>query len=796
MAIQSPIVLASGFFSQLFPGDTVPGTDTTAQASGNAALVRANTALASGNAGLVSASNRVPISGGYMTGQLFAASGVVVSGTLSRNGFNVVTVGDVETVTSTMIASGTIIDADVNISGAINATKLNFLQAGASGVARTVDSKLKDTVSVKDFGAVGDGVADDTAAIQAAVDVIKISGGTVYFPTGKYKLNGVAGADSYVNGILINWPGTSGFYGSRFGVRLLGDGKGGSVLLAGSSNMAVVRISRTHCSIEHLRIEGGLTSNPTYSDYPTPPNPPLTNTIGILIGPENLTAITGQISTSYASVINCNIEWCTTGSLVQCGPASSGSYHMTFRQIHYSDNIVGLRYNYPADFNTGAGTLNLSTGQLVDKCQFYYGNCGVYADGVAGLNINSSYFELISDGTSPLAVPTSIYVPAWNAALSYGHNVTFTNTEIECSAGGPRPFDTLDPTTLSINTGWNRTTSIGADLIQVLNGRGQDSSSRKALLRVKQNNSSTGGTIFEVREETAGGVCNAYSSADIYFGGATTNNNYFATSTAKAAIQYNSAGSLTLKADPNNANASSTVVLQVDGTDVFTGYSTLGLYFRSVTTEGNQLSDFDNGTTSVWRTYAVSGGGLGNAAAAAWKVNRNSSTSRSINAEGTINASGADYAEYMQKAGDFTIAKGDICGVTVNGLLTNVFADAISFVVKSTNPSYVGNDTWGGEDIVGPKPNADDVELLAQWEIALQVVRQAVDRIAFAGQIPVNVTDATPGQYIIPIEAAGGGITGIAKNEAELTLIEYIGAVGKVVAIENDGRARIIIKIS
>jgi len=183
MTIQSPIVLASGFFSQLFPGDTVPGTDTTAQASGNAALVLAGTALASGNAGLVSASNKVPISGGYMTGQLFAASGVVVSGTLSRNGFNVVTVGDVETVTSTMIASGTIIDADVNISGAINATKLNFLQVGASGVARTVDSKLKDVVSVKDFGAVGDGIADDTAAIQAAIN----TGKAVFVPAGAYK---------------------------------------------------------------------------------------------------------------------------------------------------------------------------------------------------------------------------------------------------------------------------------------------------------------------------------------------------------------------------------------------------------------------------------------------------------------------------------------------------------------------------------------------------------------------------------------------------------------------------------
>jgi len=112
MALQTPLVLISGAFSTLPPGDTIPGTDAVAQASGNAALVLANTALASGNAGistgltalasgnagistgltalasgnagistgltalasgnagLVSASNKVPISGGTMTGDL------------------------------------------------------------------------------------------------------------------------------------------------------------------------------------------------------------------------------------------------------------------------------------------------------------------------------------------------------------------------------------------------------------------------------------------------------------------------------------------------------------------------------------------------------------------------------------------------------------------------------------------------------------------------------------------------------------------------------------------------------
>jgi len=69
-----------------------------------------------------------------------------------------------------------------------------FTQLGAGAVERTKNDKLRDTVSVKDFGAVGDGVADDTAAIQAAVDAMAAlpAGGTVYLPAGVYGINGAA----------------------------------------------------------------------------------------------------------------------------------------------------------------------------------------------------------------------------------------------------------------------------------------------------------------------------------------------------------------------------------------------------------------------------------------------------------------------------------------------------------------------------------------------------------------------------------------------------------------------------
>ena len=213
-------------------------------------------------------------------------------------------------------------------------------------------------------------------------------------------------------------------------------------------------------------------------------------------------------------------------------------------------------------------------------------------------------------------------------------------------------------------------------------------------------------------------------------------------------------------------------------------------------TQGQTFMKFQGHSTSNFSVmvFGANSGGH-NTASTAVALGKHSTNSRSLNAAGTVNASGNDYAEYMTKSGDFTIAKGDICGIDANGKLTNKFSESISFVVKSTDPSYVGGDAWGTEEILGEKPDDDSSDLPA-FEEKLEAARKMVDRIAFSGQVPVNVTGATAGQHIIPTEGSGDTISGVAKAEASLSIAEYMSSVGKVITLESDGRARIIVKVA
>lgn len=82
-----------------------------------------------------------------------------------------------------------------------DASDVTFTQSGTGAVQRTIDSRLKDTISVKDFGAKGDGVTNDIAAIQAAYAAASANG-TVFFPCGAYNVTTTSGNEV----VLIDKP--------------------------------------------------------------------------------------------------------------------------------------------------------------------------------------------------------------------------------------------------------------------------------------------------------------------------------------------------------------------------------------------------------------------------------------------------------------------------------------------------------------------------------------------------------------------------------------------------------------
>lgn len=70
------------------------------------------------------------------------------------------------------------------------------ISASSNANLRTTKANLNLQVNVKDYGALGDGTTDDTAAINAAA-VAVVSHGTLYFPPGKYRITaGITAFDS------------------------------------------------------------------------------------------------------------------------------------------------------------------------------------------------------------------------------------------------------------------------------------------------------------------------------------------------------------------------------------------------------------------------------------------------------------------------------------------------------------------------------------------------------------------------------------------------------------------------
>jgi len=156
------------------------------------------------------------------------------------------------------------------------AALVGYLPAGTGATGTTVQSKLREVVSVLDFGADPTGVADSTAAIQAAIDSISAASaagrGEVHFPAGTYKVStlvlayGVSLLGQYgravklvttTNAPVIRWSASIPSYSRNITIKgfwMIGDG------------IASGKTSQTAIRIDHPWGIDGLTLQDLYID--------------------------------------------------------------------------------------------------------------------------------------------------------------------------------------------------------------------------------------------------------------------------------------------------------------------------------------------------------------------------------------------------------------------------------------------------------------------------------------------------------------------------------------------------
>lgn len=121
------------------------------------------------------------------------------------------------------IASTTVqgaIQEEVDDLGASSGSSLvGFIQNGISAVSRTSQSKQRDIINVRDFGAVGDGITDDYPAIAAAIAyAVTLGGGIVQFPEGTFRITSTI--NILDSGITLIGIGEGHYYGTVSSVTL------------------------------------------------------------------------------------------------------------------------------------------------------------------------------------------------------------------------------------------------------------------------------------------------------------------------------------------------------------------------------------------------------------------------------------------------------------------------------------------------------------------------------------------------------------------------------------------------
>jgi hypothetical protein len=298
-----------------------------------------------------------------------------------------------------------------------------FTQGGVGAVTRSVQSKLRDTVSVKDYGAVGDGVVDDTAAIQAAVDAAK----TVYFPAGSYKFSR----------ILIRHNNCA----------LVGDGQFRTFLASTVTTGAAIynpdqaTVTRYYCSIRGMQIS---TPNMT-----APSGSSVIDWRSIQFGELKDLWLIGNSATGQAGIILGTITYgvteCTYNYLQNIYIGFVG-YGVLFYDGANTNTLMNMRiqpgansFGYHLAFGTAADRIGNNT-FIACHCEFPGNTVTGYALGTGAKNttIIAPRIEGLATGfeITANALNTSVYNPYFDSTTT-----NISNASTSTTVFGPNGFN-------------------------------------------------------------------------------------------------------------------------------------------------------------------------------------------------------------------------------------------------------------------------------------------------------------------------------------------------------------------
>jgi hypothetical protein len=230
---------------------------------------------------------------------------------------------------------------------AINASAVAYDPPFVGAVSTNVQDKLAQYVSVTDFGAVGDGVADDTAAFNLATMATTAHGGNddlamrrqIYVPAGDYKIQGTV----YV----------------RKGQTLCGAGDGATRILAGtqtSSGRAMFKLGFGFIGGVPVEDAGGL--------------PPVIENLATLGGDSSGGVVDMRVAGAQAR----NLFITSAGVSVVIGGADT----------ILSNCII----------DQGLNGLNISgQNHIIDSCLFYVMRYGITFNNSYDVQVNNCHFE-------------------------------------------------------------------------------------------------------------------------------------------------------------------------------------------------------------------------------------------------------------------------------------------------------------------------------------------------------------------------------------------------------------------